>query len=135
MAGRNSENFEPPATPIGATPYLLAAKCVRPDVGSSRTRDETSLSKRREFLVNKAVGIPTSNVPEESSTGTDMIFRSGLRVGRDGLREHLDRHEAIQANIARLVDLAHRAAAGERHDFVRPEASARCDSHRCCLEL
>src|SRR2546421_7057435 len=44
---------------------------------------------------------------------------------RIGGRKNLDRDEAAEAVIARLVDFAKAASAHHREDFVRPESRAR----------
>jgi hypothetical protein len=53
------------------------------------------------------------------------------RLGGRGLRarQHLDRHRAIQARVAGLVDLAHSPGAQRREDLVGPEASSRREAH------
>ena len=53
-----------------------------------------------------------------------------LRVGREGVRENLDRDRAIEPRVAGFVDLAHPAGADERQDFVRAEASAGGQRHQ-----
>ena len=53
-----------------------------------------------------------------------------LRVGGEALGQDLDRDGAIEARVARLVDLAHAARADRRRDFVRAEASAGGQRHR-----
>ena len=52
-----------------------------------------------------------------------------LRIGGERVRENLDRDRAIEARVARLVDLAHAAGAEGGEDFVRAEASAGLQCH------
>jgi hypothetical protein len=50
-------------------------------------------------------------------------------VSGERCRQDLDRDEAIEPRVARLVDLAHTALAEERHDFVGAEAGAGSEGH------
>ena len=52
-----------------------------------------------------------------------------LRIGGEALGQNLDRDGAIEARVARFVDLAHPAGAKRRDDFVRAEASAGGQRH------
>ena len=47
-----------------------------------------------------------------------------LRIGRERVRQDLDRDRAIEPRVARPVDLAHAAGAEGRDDLVRAEARA-----------
>ena len=47
-----------------------------------------------------------------------------LRVGRQVLGQHLDGDGALEARVARPVDLAHAARADRREDFVGAEPMA-----------
>ena len=53
-----------------------------------------------------------------------------LGVARKDLGEDFDGDIAIQARIARPIDLAHPAHAKRRHDLIRAKPSARCQRHR-----
>ena len=44
-------------------------------------------------------------------------------------RQHLDRHLALEARVARAIDLSHAALAAQRHDLVGTQASAWCQRH------
>jgi hypothetical protein len=51
-------------------------------------------------------------------------------VGRDMRAQDLDRDNAIESRVARLVDLAHTTGAEVHDDFVRTEVSPSQESHR-----
>ena len=53
-----------------------------------------------------------------------------VRIGSQGRGEDLDGDDAIEAGVARLVDLAHAAGAKGGLDFVRAKACARLQGHR-----
>ncbi len=53
-----------------------------------------------------------------------------LRISGQRLRENFDRDGAIEARVARLVDLTHAASAEGGLDFVRAEARTGGKSHR-----
>ena len=55
--------------------------------------------------------------------------RERVGIGRDGLRQHLDRDVAIQLPVARAVDLPHSARAQRREDLVGAEAGAGGERH------
>jgi hypothetical protein len=55
------------------------------------------------------------------------------RIGRETLRQHLDRDVALEPRIARPVHLAHAAGAEESHDFVGPELRALSQGHRAAI--
>jgi hypothetical protein len=57
--------------------------------------------------------------------------RATIGVGREDVRQNLDRHVASERRIARTVDVTHPACAEERADFVRPKTLA--DQRRRCL--
>jgi hypothetical protein len=52
-----------------------------------------------------------------------------IAMGGKGTGQHLDRDVAPESRVACTIDLAHAACADGRHDFVRPEASARLEGH------
>ena len=54
---------------------------------------------------------------------------SESRVVGEVLRQHLDRDVALEARVARAVDLAHAAGAERRQDLVRAEAVAGREAH------
>ena len=56
------------------------------------------------------------------SLGFSLEPVTELRVIGDQRRENLDRDGAIEADVARLVDLAHAAGTERSEDFVRTEA-------------
>jgi hypothetical protein len=51
-----------------------------------------------------------------------------LGVVRDVVRENLDGDRAVEAGVARFVDLAHTARAQRGKDFIRPEV---CPGGQC----
>ena len=53
----------------------------------------------------------------------------------DCARQDLDRDGAIQARVARLVDLAHSAGADWREDLVRAEASSGGQRHELVIRF
>ncbi len=53
--------------------------------------------------------------------------RSGLAASLLG--EHLDRDEAIEPGVARLIHLAHSPGADQPQDFVGAETDARREGH------
>ncbi len=52
-----------------------------------------------------------------------------IGIGRKGFGQHLERHHAIEARVAGLVDLAHPACAEARNDLVGSEPHAVGESH------
>ena len=58
-----------------------------------------------------------------------------LRVIGDLGGEDLDRDRAIEAGVARLVDLAHPAGTERSQDFVRTEARAGCEGQPVGVEV
>ena len=50
--------------------------------------------------------------------------RQTFRIGREGVRQDLERHLAIQSRVASLVHLAHAARAEETANLVHAEAPA-----------
>ena len=44
------------------------------------------------------------------------------RLGREALGQHLERHDALHLDLARLEDRAHAAAVDARQQFVASEA-------------
>ncbi len=50
-------------------------------------------------------------------------------IGRNTLRQDLDRDVAAEPRVARAVDLAHPSGPNEADDFVRTEADARRHWH------
>ena len=52
-----------------------------------------------------------------------------VRIARKRRGEDFDRDDAIEARVARLVDLSHASGPKERDDFVVTEASAWRDGH------
>src|SRR5207344_2330854 len=63
--------------------------------------------------------------------GFALETREPIRVARHARRQHLQGDEAVQAGVARLVDLAHAAGAQRRDDFIRTESIA--GRHRALL--
>lgn len=55
------------------------------------------------------------------------------RIGRDGLREDLDRHVPVQLLIPRPVDLPHATSAQRRKDLVGAEAGSGCEG-QCVVD-
>jgi len=47
-----------------------------------------------------------------------------IRIGSEGLRQHLDRDIAIELHIGRAIHLAHPAATDDALDLVMPELVA-----------
>ena len=47
--------------------------------------------------------------------------RPPIRIGRDHVGQHLDRHIAAEPRVARPVHLAHSAGADGRTDLIRAE--------------
>src|ERR1019366_3085482 len=54
--------------------------------------------------------------------------RHAVRVAREGLGQHLDRHLAAEPRVLRAINLAHPALPERSEDFVWPESGAR----NCC---
>jgi hypothetical protein len=52
-----------------------------------------------------------------------------IDTSRDRIPQDLQRNIATELGVTRPIDLAHAAAADQRQDFVRAEASARGESH------
>ena len=56
------------------------------------------------------------------SAASDLCFalepREPLWIGGKQLRQHLDRHLAMELRIARAIDLAHSARADRAEDFI-----------------
>src|SRR5687768_13756206 len=52
-----------------------------------------------------------------------------LSIGRDSLREHFDRNDAIEARIASFVNLTHAASAQRADDFIWSETDASRQTH------
>jgi len=63
------------------------------------------------------------------------IYLVQLGIARDVVREHLDRDDAVEARIARLVDLAHAADADDGENLVRPESFPGGERHRPACPL
>ena len=65
-----------------------------------------------------------------------LALEAGQRVGigRDGLREDLDRHVPVQLLIPRAVDLPHPPRAQRREDLVGAEAGPRWEG-QCVVRL
>ena len=55
--------------------------------------------------------------------------RQTIRIGGKQLRQDLQRHVAVQARIARAIDLAHPAGAEHGLNLERSQACARTDCH------
>jgi hypothetical protein len=55
-----------------------------------------------------------------------------IGVGREGVRQNLDRNIASKLCVAGAADLAHAARAKERHDLIRAEPDAGSEGHRGC---
>jgi hypothetical protein len=55
--------------------------------------------------------------------------REALRVAREGRRQHLDRHVALQCRIACAVHLAHAARTERRSDLEATETGAGGEGH------
>jgi hypothetical protein len=53
-----------------------------------------------------------------------------VRIGGQGRREDLDRNGAIQARVARFVDLPHPAGAGAGEDLVGAELGTNRERHQ-----
>src|SRR5207244_10499492 len=53
-----------------------------------------------------------------------------LRVAREQIRQHLDRHVTIELRIAGAVHLAHAARAKQGLHLVRTQACTGCERHR-----
>jgi hypothetical protein len=49
--------------------------------------------------------------------------------------EHLNRHRAVQARVAGMVDLAHAAGSQETDDLIRTEPRSRGQGHSSSLEI
>ena len=61
--------------------------------------------------------------------GLALEPRQGIRIRRERLRQHLDRHLALQLRIPRPVHLSHPARAQRRDDLVGPEARSGRQRH------
>jgi hypothetical protein len=55
--------------------------------------------------------------------------RERVGIGGDAFGEDLDRHLAVQARVARAVDLAHAAGAEGSQNLVRAELRSRDQDH------
>ncbi len=55
--------------------------------------------------------------------------RERVRILREALRQHLDRHGPLQPRIPRPIHLPHPARAERRQDLVRPELRSRVERH------
>jgi hypothetical protein len=62
--------------------------------------------------------------------GLALEARQALRVVREGFRQHLKRHVALQLAIPRAVYLAHPSRADGCEDFGRAEFGASGYGHR-----
>ena len=60
-------------------------------------------------------------LPYEIEPGTGQTDMVKLRIGGKALRQDLDRDDATQPRVTRLVDLPHPAGADGGKDLVRPE--------------
>jgi hypothetical protein len=58
-----------------------------------------------------------------------------IRIERERIRQHLERHVTIQLRVTRPVDLAHATSANQRDNLVWAEASAGSESHGKWLGL
>jgi hypothetical protein len=90
----------------------------------SATGEPPAMGTLRTWLFDQnATHVPSGeNVGSAGSTFVPLEAFAELRIGGEVGRQDLDRHRAIEARVARLVDLAHAAGASERDDFVRPES-------------
>src|SRR5438105_4809288 len=63
-----------------------------------------------------------------------LAVEAGLHVGSggEGGVEDFDGDDAVEAGIARSVDLAHAAGADAVEDLVRAEPGAGSQGHECC---
>ena len=61
--------------------------------------------------------------------GLALEPRQPLRIAGESIEQDFDCHLAIQAGVARAVDLAHPAGAERRHDLERTKAGAGCETH------
>ena len=60
----------------------------------------------------------------EGGDGPSLALETLAAFGIElrGVRQHLERDEAVEPRVPRFVDLAHPAAAEQGDDFVRPES-------------
>ena len=56
--------------------------------------------------------------------------RETVRVGRNGLRENLERDIALEPRVVRSIDLSHAARSQGGDDLVRPNADTRTERHQ-----
>ncbi len=61
--------------------------------------------------------------------GLQLEAPQPVGVGRERRRQDFDRDLALQAGVARPVDLAHSAGAERRDDFIRSETGSRRNAH------
>ena len=71
----------------------------------------------------------------EQGDGSRFAIEAFTRraIRSESFRQHLDGDFAIEPRVTRAIHLAHTAGAEERHDFVRPEASAWTQRHVLCV--
>ena len=55
--------------------------------------------------------------------------REPIRIGRERVRQDLQRDVAIQLRVARAIDLTHAARAEQRNHFVGTDTSAVANGH------
>ncbi len=55
--------------------------------------------------------------------------RHAVGIGDEQFRQHLDRYEAAELQVARTIHLAHAAGSNGVQDFVSAEAAAGCEHH------
>ena len=60
--------------------------------------------------------------------------RAGDRIGAELVGQDLDRDDASEPRVARLLDLAHPACAKGRDDFIRAKADARGEGHEIAVD-
>ncbi len=60
-------------------------------------------------------------VQRRDRAGLALEARTPIGIAGQFARQHLDRHRAIEARVARAVDLPHSAGAQRADDFVRAE--------------
>ena len=86
-------------------------------------------SASRRDLLDAVDGGDVRMIQCRESLGFTGEPRESLVVVRERLRQHLDRHVAIELRIPRAKDFAHPTRANRACDFIRAEASAGQQGH------
>jgi hypothetical protein len=79
------------------------------------------------YVVQRA-DVPMIQARDDSRFTIEALAHG--RVGGDACGQYLNRDDASQASIPRLIDLAHSARADWRHDLVRTKVDTVTECHR-----